>query len=133
LVQPEKRRFGSLNKFNQSNFKIQNKKQVRFNKQLFSKKSSSSSGTRKKMVIVNPSAISKNELGIPEFKKGVVIVSPRIIGGDSESKSPPEVQESDYKPIQLKIREHEDAMIEYKKKDDKHSVLGEPTDRMSLG
>lgn len=47
------------------------------------------------MVIVNPSALVKNELDIMQFKKGVVLVSPRLVSWDSDPQHSPEVNEND--------------------------------------
>jgi hypothetical protein len=68
------------------------------------KLTSSSSGTKKMMVIVNPSAFDKNGLGPDKFKKGVVIVSPRLVSdgdGHSNPASPSMINYDDEAPIKL--------------------------------
>jgi hypothetical protein len=99
LVLPKNRKFGNLVSASQKEFNDQpplvlKKKTVSFNKEVFIKKSSISSSTRKKMVIQNPSGmmdIPNNELGVA-FKSNIVLVSPRIVVSD-ESKSPPTLKE----------------------------------------
>lgn len=126
LVLPENRKYGTLgslesHKLSKSN--VQSKKCVRFDSRVYQKSGTLSSGTKKKMVIINPSALHKNDLEVP-LRIPFVIVSPRLIGSDSDSKSPPDGHKQSF--IQADpVNESGDEEMKSPDKKNNNSVLGD--------